>query len=159
MERAAVNAIHATVDLESMQKLTAKLQKIGRSLPQVTGAILFREAEKIMKRSKEEFVPVEHGPLRASGKVLLPEMAGAQVSVTMGYGDASVRYAIAVHEHLSQHSPPSWVAAEAAGRHVQFHPAGHGPKYLERPLDEARSGLDVRLGQGIAAEIDRLAKA
>ncbi len=147
----------STFTLTGMEPLQAKLAQLGVAMPTVAAGALYREAERIMTRSKNEFVPAHHDVLKTSGQVQLPVIAGSVVTVVMGYGGAASAYALAVHEHLSEHSPPSWVAAEAAGHPVQFHPSGRGPKYLERPLNEARSGMDARLGADIAKEVARLA--
>lgn len=95
----------------------------------VIGAALYRRGQAIMADSKERYVPVDLGPLKASGKVHPPEYLGRRVTVELSYGDAATAYALAVHEHPSKHSPPSW-----QGVQVQFSPSGTGPKYLERPL-------------------------
>ncbi len=113
--------------------------------PKAAAAALFREANRIMTESKENYVPVHDAILKGSGVVELPEIIGDLITVTMGYGGAAAAYALAVHEHLSEHSPHSWEVAEAQGHPVQFHPTGHGPKYLEIPVTAARSGFDARV--------------
>ncbi len=95
-------------------------------------AALFEEAEAIMARSKDEFVPVDEGILRASGHVQLPVRTGGDVSVTLAYGGPAEAYAVIQHERLDFN-----------------HPHGGGPKYLERPLVEAVPGM----GDRIAARI------
>jgi hypothetical protein len=72
--------------------------------------------------------------------------------VELVFGGVTAAYAVAVHEHLSQFSPPSWVAAEGAGNRVQFHPSGRGPKYLERPMNEEVPYLARDLGRLIGLE-------
>ena len=95
-----------------------------------------------MTKSKRDFVPVDLGNLRSSGHVEDPEFTRASVSVRLVYGGPSAPYALAVHEHPSDSSPPSWREGD-----VEFHPSGRGPKYLERPLLEAIPGLPVRLAR------------
>ncbi len=135
-------------------ELVRALQALGERGKQAGAGALFREAERIMTRSKEEFVPVDDSPLKNSGHVEMPEITGDLITVTMGYGGAAVAYALAVHEHLSEHSPASWEKAEAAGHPVTFHPTGHGPKYLELPLNDARSGFDARVAADLKPQIE-----
>lgn len=134
-----------------------RLAALGDRGPQAAAGALYREAERIMTRSKEEYVPVDDGTLRGSGHVQLPEISGNTVTVTMGYGGAAAAYALAVHEHLSEHSPPSWQVAEAAGRPVQFHPTNHGPKYLEIPVTEAQANFDQRVAADLKPAIEDVA--
>lgn len=120
------------------------------------------EAETIMTRSKREFVPVDEGTLRSSGHVQDPVRRGKEVSVTMAYGGAASPYALAVHEHPSKFSPPSWegkgVTGGVQGRDAQgrftsgrvtFNPEGRGPKYLERPFRQQQKGMAQRLAAKI----------
>lgn len=128
--------------------------------PQLAERALYRFGEHVMARSKNEFVPVDDGPLRASGRVTI-DTRGKEIAVVLSYGDNATPYARAIHEHLSGSSPRSWrIAASRGGSRtdepmrrssktgrilsgggtvtagVMFHPAGRGPKYLERPLRE-----------------------
>lgn len=111
--------------------------------PQAIAREIYRLNNEIMTDAKQNYVPVEEvgpaggikGLLRASGTVEKPIIHGdGSVSCRMFFGGAASAYALAVHEHLSEYSPPSWQKAEASGRGVHFHPDGHGPKYLERPV-------------------------
>jgi hypothetical protein len=113
----------------------------------VVGAALYRAGQRIMADSKEHYVPVDLGPLKNSGKVAPPNYAGRGVSVELSFGDAAAAYALAVHEHPSKHSPPSW-----QGVHVTFSPSGTGPKYLERPLMAAIPTLPHELARDLDLE-------
>lgn len=107
------------------------LAAIARKFPIATAGSLFKQGSEIMGRSQEEFVPVDLATLKDSGHVKLPEIKGNTISVELAYGGAAADYALAVHETPSEHDPESW-----KGKDVQFHPQGHGSKYLERPLME-----------------------
>lgn len=91
------------------------------------GGAIYREGERVMGRSKEEFVPVAKGNLKSSGQVYPPEWTGNLVTVILGYGDEAVDYALIVHEDLQAR-----------------HPTGQA-KYLERPVMEAQAGMSERL--------------
>ena len=79
----------------------------------------YRFMEGVMTRSKEEFVPVKTGALKASGRVAPPVWEGNGLTVDAIYGSVAVHYA------LDQHETP-WY----------FHPVGQW-KYLEVPLMQA----------------------
>jgi hypothetical protein len=132
-----------TLTITGTEQLQAALAQIGGRTTQEVAAALYAEAEEIMGDSKEFYVPVEHGALRNSGFVKMPEFNDKDVSVKLGFGGVAKAYAIAVHEHLSESSPRSWQKAEAAGRPVRFSPGG--PKYLERPMLERAKTLASRI--------------
>lgn len=101
-----------------------------------------------MGRSKAEFVPVDDSDLKNSGHVRPPFRGpGNLITVELVYGGTAAAYAIAVHEHPSTFSPPSW-----KGVTVQF--TTGGPKYLEIPLMQAVPTLARDLAQVL--DLDRL---
>lgn len=126
-----------TVVLTGLDALLQRLQRVGGNLPAVVGPALYREGEAIMTAAKRR-TPFKTGALRASGTVLPPEQQGSSVVVTLGFGGPAVNYAVFVHENLSA-----------------IHPSGEA-KFLERPVDEARAGLEQRLGAALSREIARL---
>ena len=155
------------------EKLQAALRRAGAAGPKLAGSALYREGERVMTRSKREFVPVDMGVLRASGHVQAPKADTLGVVVTLGYGGAAQRYALYVHEGTGpavgrapfmlppealrgwarRHGIPEdalYPLARAIGRR------GLRPlKYLEKPLLEAVPGMDARL----AADVRRGVKA
>jgi hypothetical protein len=127
------------------KELQAKMRKLGPAATKAAAGSLFRSAEKIMTTSKEKFVPVDVGNLRASGHVALPEIKGEDVKVTLGYGGPAgignqggdtnqkdVGYAVHVHENPDAwHRPPTqW-------------------KYLEQPMKDAEKEIVKDLGEDI----------
>ena len=137
-------------------QVLARLKGIRDAFPQQVGRAVYKRAQGVMTRSKREFVPVaekQGGVLRASGHVQSPEIHGRDISVTLSFGGAADAYAIAVHEHLSEHSPPSWQKAEESGDGVQFHPGGAGPKFLEIPLMEAVGTMAVDIAEDLKGQI------
>lgn len=126
------------------QQLDKLAAKYGSTL---IGAALYRRAQGIMADSKEHYVPVDLGTLKSTGKVHPPEYLGRQVTVALTYGDAATAYALAVHEHPSKYSPPSW-----QGTQVTFSPSGTGPKYLEKPLMAAVPTLPHELAADLNLE-------
>lgn len=118
-------------------EMIAKLKQIAEKFPDRVAAAIYQEAQIIMTESKRRCpVASDGGVLRASGLVAEPIRRGRNISVLLSYGGAADAYAIAVHEHLSSHSPPSWITAEENGHPVQWTTPGTGPKFLEAPINE-----------------------
>lgn len=102
---------------------------------------LYREAEETMTLSKEQYVPVDLGVLRASGHVVIPD--GSALEIEIGFGgpagtgnqgetnEEGVGYAVYVHEDLSAH-----------------HDVGQA-KYLEVPLMDRVKGMGDRMARRI----------
>jgi hypothetical protein len=133
------------IELKGVKEMQAKLRRLAAKTPDQMGAALRLEGERIMTRSKREFVPVaaQGGTLRASGHVTGPVRKGKDVEVTMAYGGAAAAYALAIHEHPSEHSPPTWEGKAIDG--IDWHLPGTGPKYLQKPMDEAVPELPERI--------------
>lgn len=120
-------------------RLTAALRRAGTLGPAFVGRALYREAETIMTEAKLR-TPVDTGALRASGQVTPPSVTGTHVTITLGFGNNAVGYAIYVHENLTAR-----------------HPVGEA-KYLERPLLEAVRGMEQRLAGAVRTELARAAR-
>jgi hypothetical protein len=118
------------------KEMVARLQRLAVEQREKMHRALYRLAEGIMANSKARFVPVRDSALKNSGFVEMPVTVGFVTSVTLKYGGPAAPYALAIHEHPSEHSPESWKRAEASGNPVQFRPPGRGPKFLEKPIME-----------------------
>ena len=134
-------ARQSRLEVKGQRDVSRRLRTLATDNPRRVERVLWRFGNRVMTRSKDEFVPVDLGPLRKSGMVHHPVWVGRALSITLSYGDDAAPYALAIHEHPSDYSPPSWIAAEQAGNTVQFQPAGRGPKYLERPLLEESNNM------------------
>ncbi len=117
-----------------LDALDAALAQFGQKAVEESAILLEVRGETIMGDSKRNYVPVapDGGTLQGSGIVEKAVIEGENVRVRLVYGGPAAPYAEAVHEHLSEHSPPSWKAAESSGRGVHF--TQGGPKYLELPF-------------------------
>lgn len=113
---------------EGLDKLQKRLKESGDDAVRDLARGLKVEGELIMTRSKRE-VPVDTGTLRASGHVKEPHIRGTRAEVVLGYGGAASAYALVQHERLDY-----------------FHTVG-GPKYLERPVNEAARGFGRRVAK------------
>lgn len=103
----------------------------------VTNAV--RAEAKDILDAANELVPIDTGKLKESGRVVdakeLHKLGTVSGPITTGvrieYGGDEAPHALAVHEHLSGFSPPSWQQTE-----VKFKPP-RGPKFLERAINRA----------------------
>lgn len=141
------------LEMEGIEELAAALRQAGERAPEMFAGVLYREAERIMAVSKGSEVPVDWGNLRATGHVQLPEIAGSEVSVTLGYGGPAgpgetfphpevleggrVGYAVIVHEDT-----------------MLRHPTGKA-KYLEDPMLRAAGDMEARLADELRRELER----
>lgn len=132
------------------EELIKKLKAIAAKFPDRVASAIYIEAQEIMTESKRR-VPVarDGGVLRASGQVSQPVRNWRHISVLLSYGGAAEAYALAVHEHLSEHSPPSWVKAEESGKGINWTTPGTGPKFLEGPINEAQPTLAQKIADRI----------
>lgn len=131
-----------------------KLIKEAADMPKRVEAALYQEAQVIMTESKRRCpIAPDGGDLRASGHVEEPVREGRKIVVTMAYGGTAIPYAIAVHEHLSIHSPRTWVISEETAGHtgVKWSEPGTGPKFLESPLNEAQPQMAARIANRLKA--------
>ena len=102
------------------------------------------------KRLSMSRVPVDTGALR--GTIFAQtERKGDRVTATIGAGGPAAPYALAIHEHLSSHSPPSWRKGA-----VNFSPGGTGPKYIENPINERAKILPVEVNAELEASLKRI---
>lgn len=121
--------MNISLSVKGIDKLKERLAASGPVRKSVASE-LFIFAEEVMAASKE-VVPVDTGALMATGHVELPVEDGDVVTVTLGYGDTAVGYALYVHEDMSPTT--KWTRP------------GSGPKFLENPLKERLDSLPGRL--------------
>jgi hypothetical protein len=141
-----------------MSGVKEMLKNVDKSVERVrkaAAAALFLEGQLQMTEAKLRCPVAEHdgGVLQASGIVSKPQSKGNRMWVELSFGGAASAYAIAVHEHLSVHSPPSWKIAEAHGNGVHWHRPGSGPKFLESAMNEAKPTVNERLARRIKATL------
>ena len=127
-----------TITVSGGPALIAKLARLNGQIPQVLGAVLYREAEGIMTVAKTR-TPVDTNALRKSGTVFPPVTTATGAKVTLGFGGAAKAYAVYVHENMTAR-----------------HPVGQA-KFLESAVNDARNGMEARLGAALGREIDRVA--
>lgn len=127
--------------LTGVSSMKSKLLGTKPGMLRSTMQALNVEAEKIMTRSKREFVFVDEGTLRNTGHVIHAELIGDMIVVLMRYGP--IVTAIVLHE-FPDFNPRHWPKDK-----LNPTKPGTGPKYLERPLREAVSGMAERIAHEI----------
>ncbi len=144
----------AGISITGISALSTRLRDIERSTRESLSTALESEVEeKVVKRSREEFVPVGKGELRDTIRLEKARVEqgrtetgqyteGADLVVRVVAGGEGIDYAVAVHETPSEYDPPTW-----EGKNVEFKTGGS--KYLERPLFEMENGLLSRLGKKV----------
>lgn len=136
-----------TEHVTGLDALDKTLEEFGQKAYAEAGNLLYMRGETIALDSKQNYVPVDKSTLQGSIHVEPPVVTGNQASVRIAAGGPSADYAEAVHEHLSEHSPASWKAAEASGKGVKF--TQGGPKYLEKPFLAGTRNLGQFVADGI----------
>lgn len=119
------------------------LQRAAENGRTILNNQLYRFGELVMNDSKQNYVPIEEGELQSTGRVEEIESGpglGAEIQLIYGDGGPSSAYAIAIHEHLSAASPPSWQNTT-----VRF--TRGGPKYLELPLMKHMEDMPAVVGE------------
>lgn len=123
-------------------EMHAKLEALKSHLKSETRQALHDEAQLIIDDAKTNYVPIEHGDLAASGRVVDSDNDN-DLSVQLTFGDGvSEPYALAIHEHPSPHDPPTWKGTTVNFKHG-------GPKYLYTPMLKAAAGLAERVARRI----------
>lgn len=112
------------------------LRLLGEKAPEAMGKALYQEGNDIIRAAKV-LTPIDTGVLKGSAFVNRPESNGAEVSVTLGYGQAASAYAEVQHEELSYyHKPPTQA------------------KFLGQPFEEAvQSGMEQRIAYTLQREL------
>lgn len=129
------------INKKGVQDLSRNLKSLTRDLEKQQMQALKIEAELIMTDSKGNYSPRDKGHLVGTGTVFDPVKKGDEISISMGYGGPA---ALPLHEHPSEHSPPTW-----EGKALTFTKPGTGPKFLELPLMKAVDGMPERIAERI----------
>jgi len=127
--------VKISVDFKGGEEVMRALRLLGEKAPDAMGKALYQEANDIIREAKV-LTPFDTGVLHGSAFVNLPEVSGAEVSVTLGYGQAAKDYAEIQHEELSYyHKPPTQA------------------KFFEQPFQEATgNGMEQRIAYKLQQE-------
>lgn len=120
-----------SIEWEGLDKLQADLNVVTKEVRRGAARALKQQGETIMTTSKRRFVPVDQGPLRASGFVDAVVIAGNRISVQLGFGGAASAYALIQHENM------------------EFQHTRGGPKFLERPVNNAARRVAKAVGDAV----------
>ena len=121
--------------LEGVREMERQLREIAVEFPKDAGAALLNSAEAVLTLAQRVYVPVDLGPLRASGQTAGPEFEGAGIRgkqiirVVIAFGSPTVDYAVVQHEEPDfQHTVGEY-------------------KYLETPLMQAAGSLAANIAR------------
>lgn len=132
--------------MRGVEEMISTLKRIQAKFPDKVGAALYEIAQRILTEAKRRCpVDSDGGTLRASGTVSKPIRVGKSISVTISFGGGAMAYAIAVHEHISEHDPPSWRVMVENGNTIQWTSSGTGDHFLSSVIDEYQSVLPQML--------------
>ena len=147
------------IAITGMEEVEKKLDTSSKNIIQEAAKELHLSGEKVMGDSKENYVPVATGSLRASGWVKLPEVKMNEVIIELGFGGPAAPYALVTHENPR--------AGKTEGVSPQGHKyprtqagkptwATHGEwKYLETPLKKHQRDIEKNLFDKIERLIRR----
>ena len=123
--------------MKGASEMVSTLKRIAAKFPDRVAAALYQIAQQILTEAKRRCpVASDGGMLRASGMVSKPVRSGRGVSVTISFGGAAIAYAIAVHETISRHDPPSWTIMYERGGLISWTSDGTGDHFLSSVIDE-----------------------
>lgn len=136
------------VEVKGGDEMRRRIERLARQIPNEMAAALFQEVLVEEKEMKRRCPSGPHGgTLRATITTNKPVVSGALISVTVEAGGPAAPYGIAVHEHLSEHSPPSW--KHLGADEIDWNIPGTGPKFMSGPLFESAPFMAARLNKRI----------
>lgn len=125
-------------------KVSQRLEKAGRGARAALLGTLFEEGEELMRISKEQYVPVDTGTLRASGFV---RKMKTSLGVEVGFGGSAARYALKVHEN--PRSGKTGGVSPSGKKYKTWAKVGQW-KYLITPFKLRKPGLKKRVSRRFA---------
>ena len=149
------------------------LERIVKAAPEIEAKAI-RKASKPVFALSQKLVPLDRGPLRGSAKVATAAK-GDTITTFISYGhpgSGAEKYARAVHEHPSEHSPDAWGdggvrwqqrssrrsfgatkgpwrSGVVGARNVK----SRGPKFLERAINNSRGSFNREVGEEIMRQL------
>lgn len=126
----------ADVELKGVKEMVARLNAKPRQVRAAAASGLFDFGDRIMKMSKDHYVPYKTGALRASGQTGRPETRSDEVTVKLSYGGSAAPYAVYVHEITWYHHPHGQAKYLEAPLKLMGTPTGI-EHFLARPIREA----------------------
>ena len=135
--------------VDGISNMIRKVAEYKREFPNEVRQALRQETEVEATECKKRCpVAPDGGTLRAS--IHVENGPEDRLECYIVAGGPAIPYALAVHEHLSEHSPYSWRVAEREGRPVEWNAGGTGPKFIESTINESARFLAARVAKRIA---------
>jgi hypothetical protein len=163
-----------TLEVKGDGALLNNLNQLGEAMNLAVERGLFQWGEEVMADSKEHYVPVDTGQLRASGFVLTPSLqdvpVGAvpsaearqainprlpdEIAAVMGFGGPATPYALSVHEN--PRSGKTGGVSPQGKRYKSWARVGQW-KYLHIPVQAHASRLTETVAASVRKMIERVA--
>lgn len=131
--------------IKGLTELKTRIGKLPAVATEEAAKALYQVAREKVEAVAIDRAPMADGTLRGTIETLPPRVNGNVIEVAVVAGGPAAPYAIAIHEHMSEHSPPTWVAAEEKGAGVHFQVGG--VKFLESALNDAIPGMAQDIGK------------
>lgn len=132
--------------MNGASEMISKLTRFADKFPDRVAAAIYQIAQQILTEAKRRCpVAADGGTLRASGMVSQPVRDGRKIGCTISFGGGAIAYAIAVHETISAHDPPSWKVMYERGGLISWTSAGTGDHFLSSVIDEYMSVMPTLL--------------
>lgn len=110
-----------TVRIHGVDIAQSEILKLLVQTPRRFGRALRVSGEIIMAQSKSNFVPVDTGALKSSGRVGRLQQRGTVLTVALRFGGASSGYALEVHEtNKNYHGGRVWKYLETPAKAFNF---------------------------------------
>lgn len=122
-------SIETEMTVEGIEEMLKDLDKAIKAHVEALGAALYQEGSAIMTASAE-ICPVDENYLLPSKYVGNPILHGGEPIVELGYGK---QYAVYVHERVE--------------KNINWSKSGTSAKFLQIPVDKAKSGYAARIAK------------
>jgi hypothetical protein len=132
------------LQFEGVDPIHKALARAVTRFPKQAKQAMHEVSELTLGDVQEHFIPVKEDELRATGEALPATIHGDRVEGHIQFGGTAAPYAVALHEHESEASPPTW-----RGKTLKFTKAGTGTKYLEKAIMLRQETLAADLGRRI----------
>ena len=130
--------------LTGVNKMQTVIKRIQNKLNKDFDDVMAKEAKAILKDSKDNFVPIDSGDLKRTGRVGKVKTIQKEKVVDIRFGGPKAPYSLVIHEWPNVQGPPTW-----QGKKIHFKTPGRGPKYLQKPLFKAIAGMNKRMAEGL----------
>jgi hypothetical protein len=129
------------IKVDGKDGLLKRFLELADAVRPAVARALAEEARALFEAS-QALVPVDQGPLKASGQIGLPQWTEDHAEAEVSYGSAAIRYAWSVHEN--PRSGKTGGISPSGRRYKTWAKTGTW-KFLEQPATERAKDFESRL--------------